>query len=103
MHVKWCRSAAFGAKGKAGVRLNKEADHITNFEAKVALYEGALEELSCRHVTEGPLWWQSTSRKALEDAAQLGTGFLHVKADGSAERVAPEDWLSDVAEQEGGA
>lgn len=29
---------------------------------------------------------------ALEDAARHGAGFLRIKPDGSAERVAPEDW-----------
>ena len=46
----------------------RAADQITALEAKVARYEEALEELSCRHVTEGPLWWQSIARNVLESA-----------------------------------
>ncbi|MDC0657092.1 hypothetical protein N6L27_03685 [Leisingera sp. SS27] len=34
--VKWCRTAAFGAKGRAGIRLSACADHI---EAQVARIE----------------------------------------------------------------
>ena len=28
--------------------------------------EGALEEIACRYVTEGPLWWQQKAREALQ-------------------------------------
>ncbi|MCP4485741.1 MAG: hypothetical protein GY820_00150 [Gammaproteobacteria bacterium] len=42
-------------------------DTVTALQAKVARLEAALEELSCRHVTKGPLWWQSIARKALEE------------------------------------
>lgn len=47
------------------VYCTEAADHITALQAKVARLEAALEELSCRHVTEGPLWWQSIARNAL--------------------------------------
>ncbi len=42
------------------------ADALEAAQKRIARYEEALEELSCRHVTVGPLWWQQIARKALE-------------------------------------
>jgi len=36
---------------------------------------------------------------ALEDAAEHGAGFLRIKPDGSAERIAPEDWRADTKDR----
>jgi len=36
---------------------------------RIVELEGALERLSCRHVTEQPLWWQLEARAALQPKA----------------------------------
>jgi len=49
--------------------MNRAAIAATEIQRRLLRlerFQEALEEIACRHVTQGPLWWQQVARDVLD-------------------------------------